>query len=313
MMRKETIAVSSSDASARLDIFISAKVGITRSQAQRLIGEDLVTVNGSAVKSNYKVKLHDVISVAQPEPEADTLVPQPIPIDILYMDEYLAVVDKQAGLVVYPAAGHTLGTVMNALAYHSKKLASVGGPLRPGVVHRLDKDTSGVMVVALDDSAYYDLVEQFKVRSIDRRYITLLYGNVKGDTGEIALDIGRSASDRKKMSTKTRRGKEAVTRWKVLRRFGVATLIEAKLGTGRTHQIRVHFSAIGHPVLGDMTYGKKNSVEGKKNRIVFPRQMLHAETLGFTHPATGKRLEFSSPMPEDMEECIKELEKYTGQ
>jgi 23S rRNA pseudouridine1911/1915/1917 synthase len=179
--------------------------------------------------------------------------------------------------------------------------------MRPGVVHRLDKDTSGVMVVALDDKAYYDLVEQFKKRTINRKYTTLVYGNIKEDSGEIEMKIGRAVSDRKKMSTRTKRGKEAVTRWRVIERFDAATLIEAKLGTGRTHQIRVHFSAIGHPVLGDKTYGKKVEVEGKRKKIVFPRQMLHAETLGFIHPVTKEYLEFSSPLPEDMEECIKKL------
>jgi 23S rRNA pseudouridine1911/1915/1917 synthase len=214
-------------------------------------------------------------------------------------------------MVVYPAAGHNKGTLLNALAYHCKKLATIGGPLRPGVVHRLDKDTSGVMVVALDDNSYYELIEQFKKRAINRRYITLIYGNIKEDSGEIAMAIGRSTSDRKKMSTKTRQGKEAVTKWKVIKRFGAATLIEAKLATGRTHQIRVHFSTIGHPVLGDRTYGKKTAIEIKRTKIIFPRQMLHAETLGFVHPVTKAYMEFSSPMPEDMAECIKKLPTET--
>jgi len=186
----------------------------------------------------------------------------------------------------------------------------VGGPLRPGVVHRLDKDTSGLMVVALDDAAYYSLADQFKQRTINRRYIALIYGNLKEDTGEIALRISRSESDRKKMSTSVRRGKEAVTRWKVLKRFNHAALIEAKLGTGRTHQIRVHFASVGHPVLGDRTYGKKVEVEVKaQKKIMFLRQMLHAERLGFSHPITSKHLEFSSPLPEDMAEKIEELQK----
>ena len=216
-------------------------------------------------------------------------------------------------MVVYPAAGHAHGTLMNALSYHCKKLATVGGPLRPGVVHRLDKDTSGVMVIALNDKAYYNLIEQFKHRTINRRYIALVYGNLREDEGEIALRIGRSESDRKKMSTRVRKGKEAVTRWKVLKRFGNATLVEVRLGTGRTHQIRVHFASIGHPVLGDRTYGKKVEIEAKTRKIIlFPRQMLHAELLGFTHPATGEYLEFSSPVPEDMAERINDLNEMTG-
>ncbi len=238
------------------------------------------------------------------------LIPENIPINILYKDDALIVVDKPAGMVVYPAAGHSQGTLMNALAFHCSKLAATGGPLRPGVVHRLDKDTSGVMVVALNDKAYYHLTEQFKQRTINRRYSALVYGNFVQDEGEIALMIGRSATDRKKMSTRVKTGREAVTKWKVLKRFHNATLIQAKLGTGRTHQIRVHFASIGHPVLGDRTYGKKTEVEkkGSKTTIRFPRQMLHAEVLGFIHPQHGEYLEFSSPLPEDMKKGIAELE-----
>lgn len=310
-MQINSILVSNADVSKRLDIFVSEKTGITRSQVQRLIKEGLVLANNKTENQNYKVKTNDVITIHKPEEEKEILLPEALPINILYRDEHLVVVDKPSGMVVYPAAGHNRGTLLNALAYHCKKLATVGGPMRPGVVHRLDKDTSGVMVVALDDKAYYDLVEQFKKRTINRKYTTLVYGNIKEDSGEIEMKIGRAVSDRKKMSTRTKRGKEAVTRWRVIERFDAATLIEAKLGTGRTHQIRVHFSAIGHPVLGDKTYGKKVEVEvkveGKRKKIVFPRQMLHAKTLGFTHPATKEYIEFSSPLPEDMEKCIKKL------
>jgi 23S rRNA pseudouridine1911/1915/1917 synthase len=173
-------------------------------------------------------------------------------------------------------------------------------------VHRLDKDTSGVMVVALEDKAYYDLIEQFRQRKINRKYIALIYGYPGKDEGEIALKIGRSESDRKKMSTRVRRGKEAITVWRVIERFSEATLIEVRLGTGRTHQIRVHFASIGHPVLGDKTYGKKVELKGKK-KIIFPRQMLHAALLGFTHPVTREYIEFSSPLPDDMAQKISEL------
>ncbi len=311
-MKGTIINVLQPDVSKRLDIFVSEKAGITRSQVQKLIKERHILVNNRAENPNYKVKANDAITIHRPEEESGILIPEQIPVKILYIDEHLVVVDKPAGMVVYPAAGHDKGTLLNALAYRCKKLASIGGPLRPGVVHRLDKDTSGIMVVALDDKTYYGLTEQFKGRNINRKYIALVYGNIKEDSGKIAMEIGRSASDRKKMSTKTRRGKEAVTKWKVINRFGAATLIEAKLGTGRTHQIRVHFAAVGHPVLGDSTYGKKVDIEiktdGNKKKIVFPRQMLHAEILGFNHPITKEYIEFSSPLPEDMEECIKELE-----
>jgi 23S rRNA pseudouridine1911/1915/1917 synthase len=307
-MRVTNVVVQSSETGERIDTFLAKKTGITRSQIQKLIEKGNVLVNVRSVNQNYKIKISDSITLKIPEEETEALTPEQIPIGILYKDEYLVVVNKPAGMVVYPAAGHGHGTLMNALLYHCKKLATVGGPLRPGVVHRLDKDTSGVMVVALNDEVYYNLIEQFRKRTINRRYIALVYGDLKEDRGEIALKIGRSESDRKKMSTRTKRGKEAFTLWKVLERYGNATFIEVRLGTGRTHQIRVHFASIGHPVLGDKTYGKKVEVESKsKKKILFPRQMLHAELLGFTHPTTGKYLEFSSEIPDDMSQKIEEL------
>ncbi|GAB4423297.1 MAG: RluA family pseudouridine synthase [Thermodesulfovibrionales bacterium] len=304
----EKIVVQISEEGQRLDTFLAKKTGITRSQIQRLIDKGYVLVNSTPVSQSYRIKAKDVITLRMPEKEAEGLVPEPIPIEILYRDKYLVVVNKPAGMVVYPAAGHARGTLMNAIAYHIGKLASVGGPLRPGVVHRLDKDTSGVMVIALDDDAYYALVEQFRQRTISKRYIALIYGDLKEDKGEIRRPIGRSESDRKRMSTRVRRGKEAITTWRVIKRFGTATLIEVRLATGRTHQIRVHFASIGHPVMGDRTYGKKTEIKIKaKEKISFPRQMLHAETLGFIHPITKEYIEFSSPMPKDMEGCIKNL------
>ncbi len=307
-MQVKNIVVQPSEAGKRIDIFLAKRTGITRSQIQRLITQGNVLINSKDVSQNYRLKSKDLISINIPDKETEGLLPEPIPLDILYKDDHLVVVNKPAGMVVYPAAGHAHGTLMNALSYHCKKLTTVGGPLRPGVVHRLDKDTSGVMVIALNDKAYYNLIEQFKHRTINRKYIALVYGNLREDEGEIALKIGRSESDRKKMSTRVRKGKEAVTRWKVLKRFGNATLVEARLGTGRTHQIRVHFASIGHPLLGDRTYGKKVEIEAKTKKIIlFPRQMLHAELLGFTHPATGAYLEFSSPVPEDMAERINDL------
>lgn len=293
-----------SDAGERIDTFIAKKSGITRSQVQRLIDNGNVTVNDRHLTHNYRVRAGEVIVLKMPENKTEGLVPEAISLEILYEDRHLVVVNKPAGMVVYPAAGHSRGTLMNAVARHCRKLAAVGGPLRPGIVHRLDKDTSGVMVVALDDAAYYNLMEQFRARTINRKYIAIVYGGLKKDCGEISLSIGRSESDRKKMSTKARRRKEATTRWKALKRFGNATLIEARLGTGRTHQIRVHFASIGYPVLGDRTYGKKTEIEIKKKKVIIPRQMLHAETLGFIHPSTGKYIELSSPMPEDMRDIL---------
>src|SRR4030043_844171 len=298
-MQIKNIIVRTTETGERLDTFLAKKTGITRSQIQRLIEKGNILVNNKDISQNYRLKAKDLIYLSIPDKETEGLIPEPIPIEILYKDEYLVVVNKPANMVVYPAAGHTHGTLMNAISYHCKNLATIGGPLRPGVVHRLDKDTSGVMVIALNDEAYYNLIEQFRHRTINRRYIALIYGDLGEDEGEIALRIGRSESDRKKMSTRVKRGKEAVTRWKVLERFGNATLIEARLGTGRTHQIRVHFASTGHPVLGDRTYGKKS--------LSFPRQMLHAKLLGFTHFVTKEYLEFSAPLPEDMAQKIKEL------
>lgn len=309
-MKDIIVNAEPNDVSERLDVYVSKKIGISRSQSKKLIQTGDVLVNNVVEKQNYKIKINDIISVHIPKDKEEyekILIPEPVNLNILYMDNHIAVIDKPAGMVVYPAAGHKSGTLLNALAYHCKKLANIGAPLRPGVVHRLDKDTSGVIVIALDDMAYYSLSEQFKSRTINRKYITLIYGDIKNNEGEIMLHIGRSITDRKKMSTKIKQGKEAVTKWKVIERFRVATLIEAKLGTGRTHQIRVHFSAIGHPVLGDKTYGKKTELQINKSKIIFPRQMLHAKILGLYHPVSKEYLEFSSPMPDDMKGCIEKL------
>ena len=307
-MSIQTVIVQPSDSGERIDTFLAKETGITRSQIQKFLEKGDILVNETSASQNYRIKINDVIRINIIEEKNDVLVPEPLPVDILYEDEHLIVVNKPAGMIVYPAAGHSHGTLMNALAYHCRRLAPMGGPLRPGVVHRLDKDTSGVMVIALNDRAYYALAEQFKQRTINRRYIALVHGDLK-DEGEIALKIGRSETDRKKMSTHVKRGKEAITGWRVIKRFGKATLIEVKLGTGRTHQIRVHFSSIGRPVLGDRTYGKKVEIEFRSGKyIVFPRQMLHAQLLGFKHPSTNEYLEFSSPLPEDIAQKIQELE-----
>jgi len=302
------VVVRTPESGQRLDIFLAKETGITRSQIQKLIEKRDILVNNQYVSQHYKVKVNDIITVKIPPKEAEELIPEPIPIEIFYKDNHVVIVNKPSGMAVYPSAGHRHGTLMNALSYYCRTFASVGSPLRPGIVHRLDKDTSGVMVVALNNEAYYNLLEQFRQKTIKRRYIALVYGNIIRDQGEISLKIGRSISDRKKMSTRVKRGKEAITRWKVLERFANATLIEATLRTGRTHQIRVHLSSIGHPVLGDRTYGKKIEIEVKgKKRISFPRQMLHAELLGFNHPATGEYLKLTSPLPDDMTGKIKEL------
>lgn len=302
------ITVPPDESPERLDKYLTQITDITRSHIQALVERSLVLVNGAALnKPGYTVRPGDEITILDEEPSPDKLVPEDIPLEIYFMDNDLAVVNKPAGMVVYPAPGHARGTLMNSLAHIAPHLATIGGPIRPGVVHRLDKETSGVMVVALTDEAYYSLTEQFRVKETRRKYAALVYGKPAMDKGEISKPIGRATSDRKRMSTHTRRGKEAQTTWKVLERYTGATLIEAILGTGRTHQIRVHMAFMGHPVLGDESYGRKAFIVQGDKKIYFPRQMLHARSLGFRHPRTGEHMEFSSPLPEDMQEAIRSL------
>jgi len=296
------ISVLDEDKGKRLDVFVSERTGLSRSQVQRLIESGHIRVSGRESKPNYRVRAGDSIEVYLPEKPTKGIVPEPIPIKILYRDRDIAVVEKPPGMVVYPAPGHESGTLMNALAYHIGLPDAPGGPLRAGIVHRLDKDTSGVMVIALTENSYKGLVRQFKERTIKKEYIALVWGSPK-DKGVITSAIGRSISDRKKMSTRSRKAKEARTIWEVIERYGNASLLKIKLETGRTHQIRVHFSSDGHPVLGDRLYGKKTSI----GEIRFQRQMLHASVLGFIHPIEGKYMEFKSPIPEDMRYIIEKL------
>jgi len=301
------VRVGREEAGGRLDIFVSEKGGVTRSRAKRLVEDSFVKVNGKAARTAHRVREGDEVEITLPAQRPEGLVPEDISVEILFSDRDLVVVEKPAGLVVYPGAGHPTGTLMNALRFRFREMSSVGAPLRPGVVHRLDRDTSGVMVVALSDMAYYSLVGQFKQRTVSRTYLALVHGSLRSDEGEISARIGRSASDRKKMSTRTRRGREARTFWKVTKRFQGATLVSVRLATGRTHQIRVHFASVGHPVLGDRAYGKKTSLAVRGKKIVFPRQMLHAESLCFTHPETGAHMQFRSPLPRDMAEAMERL------
>ena len=306
-MDKNKYYVTEDSAGERLDTFISEKIDLTRSQIQKLVRSGLITVNDIPVKTSYKVKSGDCIEIVLPQEQEDKLIPENIPLDVIHEDDHIIVINKAAKMVLYPAAGNKSGTLMNALAARCKKLASIGAPLRPGIVHRLDKETSGAIIIAKDNRAYYSLVDQFKDRRITKIYMALLYGNPGKDQGEITSRIGRSPSDRKKMSTRSKRGKEAVTRFEVIKRLKYAALARIHIITGRTHQIRVHFASIGHPVLGDKTYGKKTSLKIDQKLIHVPRQMLHAKYLKLSHPATGKVMEFEAPMPEDMEKTIKEL------
>lgn len=307
-MKKSTFVITQNTKGERLDLFVSSQSDLTRSQVQKLIRKGFVTVNLRTEKASYKVKGDDMIEFSQPDDQEEILIPEDMPLDIIWQDEHIIVVNKPPHMVTHPAAGNRTGTLMNALASRCEKLASIGAPLRPGVVHRLDKDTSGVIVIAKDDESYYSLIRQFKQREVEKHYVALLYGNLKKDHGDIKVAIGRSVSDRKKMSTRTRRGKEAVTQFEVMKRSPSVTLVKIKILTGRTHQIRVHFSSIGHPVLGDRTYGGKTLIKVGQKTAPFSRQMLHAYSIKLKHPVSGEVLEFTAPMPEDMEKAIEELE-----
>jgi len=307
IMRKCVYIAGQKNISERLDTFVSLKSGLTRSHIQKLIKHGLISVNSHTEKAGYKMKEGDRIGLTVPDEPEGILIPEDLPLETIMEDEHIIAVNKPPHMVIYPAAGNKSGTLMNVLAFKCRKLSSVGAPLRPGVVHRLDKDTSGVIVIAKNDGAYHSLVKQFKERQVKKHYMALLYGGLKENHGEIHSLIGRSASDRKRMSTKTRKGKEAVTQFRVIKKFKTATLAKVRIITGRTHQIRVHFASIGHPVLGDKTYGKKTSIKFKHKTIHFPRQMLHAYSLELKHPAGGDTMEFRAPMPEDMEKAIEEL------
>jgi 23S rRNA pseudouridine1911/1915/1917 synthase len=306
-MKKTTYEVPAGTKPERLDAFITHQCNLTRSYIQRLIKEGFITVNSHCEKARYTVKEGDRIEVILPDEPDGILVPEDIPLNILYEDEHMVVVNKPPDMVIYPAAGNKSGTLMNALVSRCPKLASVGAPLRPGVIHRLDKDTSGVIVIAKDDESYHNIVAQFRERTIQKYYLALVFGSLKEQQGEIRTLIGRSRWNRKKMAVKTDRGKEAITQFEVLKRLNSSTLAKIRIITGRTHQIRVHFASKGHPVLGDKTYGKKTELIIGGKSIGFPRQMLHACSIKLKHPLSGMPMEFTAPMPEDMEKAVKEL------
>ena len=292
----------------RLDICLAeAGLELSRSQAQRLIDEGLVIVNGKPRKSNYKLRPGDVIKLWIPVAEQPKAMPEDIPLDVLYEDDDVIVVNKPAGMVVHPAAGNFSGTLVNALLHRCGKLSSIGGDFRPGVVHRLDKDTSGVIVAAKNDPAHAALAAAFKAHRNTREYRAIVTGRLKETEGTVAVAIGRHVTDRKKMSAITFRGKNATTHFKVLEFLAGATYVSLRLATGRTHQIRVHMAHIGHPLAGDRFYG--GAAAGKVMGIKVNRQMLHARLLGFVHPRTGEYMEFVAEPPEDMESLLASLRK----
>ena len=291
----------------RLDVYISEKNNtITRSYIKNLIDDGRILVNGTLQKSGYKVKEMDIVMVDIPKEEVLNVVPENIKIDIVYEDEDIIIVNKEKGMVVHPANGNYTGTLVNALMYsHKDELSSINGTIRPGIVHRIDKDTSGILVIAKNDSAHKVLSDQFKEHNINRKYIALVKGIVKDDEFTINLPIGRSPKDRQKMAVVYKNSRNAVTHIKVLKRFysSNVTLVEAKLETGRTHQIRVHMSYMHYPLVGDEVYGKKDT------KFKVNGQMLHARILGITHPRTGKYMEFESNLPNEFKELLEKLEK----
>lgn len=290
-----------------MDIFVSKQdIDLSRAYAQKLIEKGKILVNDRPSHSSYKLKLDDKISIDIPPPEKYEVKPENIPLEVVYEDDDLLVVNKPRGMVTHPAPGHYEGTLVNALLYHVKGLTGVGGVERPGIVHRLDKDTSGLLLIAKTDLAHRSLSKQIKDRTVKRKYIALVEGIIKQDEGYVQEKIGRHPVHRKKMAVIKQAGlksREALTFYQVMKRFKEHTLVELKLKTGRTHQIRVHLSHIGHPLVGDTTYGKGG------DRFGIDGQLLHAQMIGFNHPRTGKYLKFSAPMPEEMEEVIKTLSK----
>lgn len=294
------------DVGKRLDNFIVQNVdNLTRSYIKNLIDDELVTVNGKKRKAGYSLKENDIINIQIPEDKEANIKAEDIKLNIMYEDDDILIVDKEKGMVVHPANGNYSGTMVNSLMYsHKDKLSSINGTIRPGIVHRIDKDTSGILVVAKNDNAHKKLSEQFKVHSITRKYIALVKGIIKEDTMDIDYPIGRSSKDRKKMAVTYKNSKEAKTHIKVLKRFynSNVTLVEATLETGRTHQIRVHMAYVGHPLVGDEVYGKKDP------RFKIEGQMLHAKTLGFIHPTKNSYIEFESNLPEYYLEILKKIE-----
>jgi 23S rRNA pseudouridine1911/1915/1917 synthase len=293
--------VAERDAGQRLDAFLARVSGLSRARVQRLIQDGQVLAGGHPQKPHHRVTPGEPIELRVPPPEPLDLIPEAIPLDILYEDQDFLVLNKPAGMVVHPGAGRTTGTLVHALLAHCETLPGIGGVERPGIVHRLDRDTSGVLVVAKTEAAHHSLSRQFKGRQVRKTYLALVHGEVRHETGRIQAAIGRREHDRKRMGVRARGGREARTAYRVLRRFPGSTLLEIGLETGRTHQIRVHLAHIGHPVVGDGVYGgKRGRRRAGSDGPPAERQLLHAWRLGFHHPRTGAWMEFTAPVPEDL-------------
>lgn len=290
--------IEPSDAGERVDKYITLQnEDWSRSQVQAWIKEGRVTVGGEPVKNNYKLQAEDELTLRVPPPREMAILPEPMPLDIVYEDSDVVVVNKQRGLVVHPAPGHYSGTLVNGLLAHCKDLSGINGVLRPGIVHRIDKDTSGLLMVAKNDMAHMSLAAQLKEHSVNRKYVAIVHGVISHEMGTIEAPIGRDPKNRQQMAVVFENSKPAVTHFIVLERFKNYTLVELKLETGRTHQIRVHMKYIDHPLAGDPKYGPKQTLD-------LDGQALHAKTLGFVHPRTGEHLEFEAPLPDELEQVI---------
>ena len=298
MESKLIINVSDEETGERIDSFLSGKTEFTRTRIQQLIKEHNITVNGKATKSSYKIEKDDEIAIEVPEAETTEIKPENIDIDIVYEDSYIAVINKQAGLVVHPAHGHCSGTLVNAILYHIKDLSGINGEIRPGIVHRLDKDTSGLIVIAKNDKVHAALTEMFQEKKIRKTYLAILKGKLNKSEGKVVTQIGRDKNDRKKMTVidDITKGKTAITNYRVISQNSLFTLVKVNIETGRTHQIRVHMRHLGYPILGDSVYGRKDNEK---------RQMLHAYKLEFLHPVTGHQMEFTGEIPEDFQKALK--------
>lgn len=303
-MESKEFLVNAQEAEARLDIFLIGRIEGSRSFIQNLIKADHVSVNQKVRKPNYRLTEGDVVAVSIPEAESVEIIPEDIPLDYIYEDHDIVIVNKPRGMVVHPAVSNYSGTLVNALLFHCKDLSGINGAIRPGIVHRLDKDTSGVMMAAKNDMAHMGLAEQVKEHSAKRTYLALVQGNIVEEKGTIKAPIGRHPKDRMKMAVVFENSKEAITHFTVLERFGHHTLVECVLETGRTHQIRVHFAYIGHPVVNDPFYGYR--------KMDFPiqGQALHSHTLDIIHPISNKKMHFEADIPEDFLNCIEFAKQY---
>lgn len=301
----ETVTAEAENAGTRADVFLAAKLGVSRSNMQKLLEDGRVKRGEKIIKANYKVRAGEMFVVDIPEPEPIEAVPENIPLDIIYEDDDVVVLNKARGMVVHPAPGNYTGTLVNALLYHCSNLSGINSAIRPGIVHRLDKDTSGIMIVAKNDAAHISLSQQIQSKTAVRTYLAVVRGNIKTDSGTIETQIARDKTDRKKMAVVKEGGRDAITDYEVLERFGKYTLVRCKLRTGRTHQIRVHMEYLGYPLVGDPKYSPMKTPFGIKG------QALHSHTLEFTHPRTGERMKFEAPLPEDMNKIITRL--HNGQ